>query len=164
MSQKYIFFPGPHLALGFVDRHGVGRNQTGEKMKNTIKAILSMTAFLFAIGAGATPSPAPISKDVVISINDVFVPGGFDSRTDAYVVVSGIFPNGCYKWKGAQVVHTSPTSHEVTSVASVTQGMCIQVLIPFSKDVRLGQLASGTHTLKFVSNDGTYIEKQLVVE
>src|SRR5690606_2353650 len=102
-------------------------------------------------------------KDVVIAINDAYIPGGFDSQADAYVVVSGIFPNGCYKWNRADIKHVEATTHEVWSHASVTQGMCLQVLIPFSKDVRLGQLATGTHTLRFMSSDGTYLEKQMVI-
>ncbi len=131
-------------------------------MKSTLRVLLSVVALGFAVNSEA--SNLPVTKDVVIAINDVFVPGGFDSQADAYVVVSGIFPNGCYKWKGAGIKDTSTTEHEITSVASVTQGMCLQVLIPFSKDVRLGKLTSGTHTLKFMSSDGTYMEKQLVVE
>ena len=137
-------------------------NSNGGPMRNTIRIFVSVIALTFAAKAQAS-SPIP-PKDMVISINDVFVPGGFDSQADAYVVVSGIFPNGCYKWKGANVNHVATHEHEVTSYASVTQGMCLQVLIPFSKDVRLGQLATGTHTLKFLAGDGTYIEKQLVVE
>jgi hypothetical protein len=38
------------------------------------------------------------------------------------------------------------------------------VLIPFQKDVRLGQLPTGKHILKFLNGDGTYLEKSLVVE
>lgn len=131
-------------------------------MKTTIKMLLTVVAIGFAAKSEAVGVPA--TKDVVIGINDVFVPGGFDSQADAYVVVTGIFPNGCYHWKNANVKHISGTEHEITSVASVSQGMCIQVLIPFSKDVRLGQLSTGTHNLRFMSGDGTYMEKQMVVE
>lgn len=129
-------------------------------MKNLFYVLLAVVA----VSLTAQADTLPATKDVVIGVNDVYVPGGFDSQTDAYVVVSGIFPNGCYRWKGAHVNHVANTTHEVTSVASVTQGMCIQVLIPFTKDVRLGKLAVGTHMLKFMSNDGTYLEKQLVIE
>jgi hypothetical protein len=132
-------------------------------MKNNLKLLVAAIALGFAVNANASAVPQP-AKDVVIGIADAFIPGGFDSQADAYVVVSGIFPNGCYRWKGATVKHTSNHEHEITSVASVTQGMCLQVLIPFSKDVRLGQLESGDHTLKFLSSDGTYLEKHLVVE
>lgn len=122
-------------------------------------AVTSMMTF-----AAHANEEIPPSKDVVIGINDVFVPSGFDSESDAYVVVSGIFPNGCYQWKGVTVKDITNLEHEVTSTARVSQGMCIQVLIPFSKDVKLGKLSTGRHTLRFVSGDGTFVEKNLVVE
>lgn len=111
-----------------------------------------------------TYAVAPTTKDVTIAINEVFIPGGFDSKTDSYVVVSGIFPNGCYKWKNATINEVTKFEHEVTAMATVSQGMCLMVLVPFSKDVRLGKLDVGTHTLRFMSNDGTFIEKTLVIE
>lgn len=130
-------------------------------MKTTITIttsiiILAMTAF--AQAEGQPP------KDVVVPINEAFVPGGFDSQSDAFVVVSGIFPNGCYRWKNAEVKNVSQFVHEVTSHALVNQGMCLMVLVPFSKDVRLGQLDQGTHSLRFVNGDGTYMEKTLTIE
>jgi hypothetical protein len=103
-------------------------------------------------------------RDVVVAVNDAFIPGGFDSLADSYVVVSGTFPNGCYKWKGATVTHVKANLHQIQSVASVSQGMCIMVLVPFSKDVHLGRLASGKHTLRFLSSDGTYLEKSMTIK
>ena len=38
------------------------------------------------------------------------------------------------------------------------------VLVPFQNDVRLGKLAAGEHTLKFLSGDGTYLEKKITIE
>ncbi|MBC7741777.1 MAG: hypothetical protein H7061_06255 [Bdellovibrionaceae bacterium] len=130
-------------------------------MKSPIKIILGTAALIFSMQVKAD---APVSRDVVIALNDVFIPGGFDSTTDAYVIVSGIFPNGCYKWKGAEKKDINAFEHEVTSTATVNQGMCIQVLVPFSKDVRMGRLQAGQHILRFMSNDGTYIEKTLAIE
>lgn len=106
----------------------------------------------------------PQYKDVQIGLNDVYVPGGFDSEADAYVVANGIFPNGCYRWKNAEVKNTGDFTHEIRSTASVSQGMCIMVLVPFTKEIRLGKLATGQHNLKFVNGDGTYIEKTMSIE
>ena len=130
-------------------------------MKSPIAIILSTAALFLSMQVKAEVQP---SKDVVIALNDVFIPGGFDSSMESYVVVSGIFPNGCYKWKGAEKKDISAYEHEVTSTATVNQGMCIQVLVPFSKDVRLGRLQTGKHVLRFMSNDGTYLEKTLLIE
>ncbi|MBC7740931.1 MAG: hypothetical protein H7061_01960 [Bdellovibrionaceae bacterium] len=126
-------------------------------------AVLTLAIGL-QVQAAPTKVVSPTTKDVTVAINEVYIPGGFDSKADAYVVISGIFPNGCYKWKGATRTDVTKFEHEVTASGTVGQGMCLMVLVPFSKDVRLGQLDAGTHTLRFMSNDGTFIEKQLVVE
>ncbi len=103
-------------------------------------------------------------KEVQIGINGAFVPAGFDSSSDVYVIVNGVFPNGCYRWSRAEVTHHGKFAHQVKSFASVSQGMCIMVLIPFQKEVRLGKFAPGKHMLRFESGDGTYLEKELIVE
>jgi hypothetical protein len=136
--------------------------QVGENMKTTLAALLTVASL--SMTSSFAIADVPVTQDRTVALSDVFVPGGFDSNSDAYVVVSGIFPNGCYKWKGSTKKDVGTFEHEITSVASVSQGMCIQVLIPFTKDVRLGRLSTGSHTLRFLSNDGTYIEKNLTIE
>lgn len=130
-------------------------------MKTVTKISTSLILIIMVSVAKAENLPP---KDVIVPINEAFVPGGFDSQSDAFVVVSGIFPNGCYRWKNAEVKDVSAFVHEVTSHALVNQGMCLMVLVPFSKDVRLGRLQSGNHALRFLNGDGTYMEKTLVIE
>lgn len=129
-----------------------------------MKAFLSLAiaTLLFALPVFA--EQAPTSKEVQIGINSVYVPGGFDSASDVFVIVSGIFPNGCYKWSRAEVSNKDAFTHEIKSVAAVNQGMCIMVLIPFQKEVQLGKFSAGKHTLRFLNGDGTYIEKLMDVE
>lgn len=136
-------------------------------MKTSFYFKTAALCFLFALSAthmARAEDALPATREVSVGVNDVFVPGGFDSEADAYVVASGIFPNGCYRWKGAQVTNIDTYNHEVKSTATVSQGMCLMVLVPFTKEIRLGKLASGHHTLKFVNGDGTYLEKALNVE
>lgn len=128
-----------------------------------MKQLISLVAVLFLVNfSHAAIDPAP--KEVQVGISGVFVPGGFDSTADAYVVVSGIFQNGCYKWNRAEKNSRDEFTHEIKTIATVTPGMCIMVLIPFQKEVRLGKLSSGEHNLRFLNGDGTYIEKKLLVE
>jgi hypothetical protein len=130
-------------------------------MKRFCKSVVVLSMFC---GLSAMAQQQVPEKEVVIGINGVYTPSGFDSNSDAYVVVNGIFQNGCYKWKRADVTNKDEFTQEITSVASVSQGMCIMVLIPFQKEVRLGKLSSGKHKLRFLNGDGTYLEKDLVVE
>lgn len=106
----------------------------------------------------------PATQEKIVGINDAYIPSGFDSGSDAYVVISGLFPNGCYRFKEAKVDHVGPALHEVRALATVSQGMCLMVLVPFSKEVQLGKLEAGNHAVRFVNGDGTYWEKHLVIE
>jgi hypothetical protein len=129
-------------------------------MKHFIAAlILTMTT-----ASIASAQTAPASKEVTIGLNEVYVPGGFSATTDVYVIASGLFPNSCYKWARAEVTNTTPLMHEVKSIATVSQTMCLMVMIPYTKEIKLGRLQTGDHTLRFVNGDGTYFEKTLTVE
>lgn len=133
-----------------------------KKAFNTM--IIALILGSFGSVSYANQPPEMKTKDVVVSVSDVHVPGGFDTNSDVYVVESGMFPNGCYAWKEALVAHPSPFLHEIQTIATVTQGMCIMVLVPFTKEVRLGRFERGTHTLRFLNGDGTYLERKLAIE
>lgn len=126
-----------------------------------MKYIVSVLVLLSATFAGASQLP---TKEVAVSVHDAYVPGGFSSESDAYVVVNGVFPNSCYRWSRAEVRNSAQKVHEIVSMARVTQGMCLMVLVPYTKEVRLGQLERGTHTLRFMNGDGTYFERSLEIE
>jgi len=128
-------------------------------MKNVFLVIMALVTF----GSQAM-AKAPTTHEQIVGVNDAFIPSGFDSSSDAFVVVSGIFPSGCYQWKGAKVDHTGPLLHEVRAIANVFEGMCIMVMMPFQKEVQLGKLAVGDNTIRFVNGDGTYFEKHLTIE
>lgn len=103
-------------------------------------------------------------REVTAIVSEAFVPSGFDSQSDAYVVVSGVFPNGCYKYKRSDVDHLSNVTHVVRVIAIVKPGVCPRMLIPFSEEVKLGQLETGKHTIRIVNGDNTYFQKQMTVE
>lgn len=143
--------------------------RSGDLMKFNFFKTPCATVLIAVLMAGSSLASAksldePTTRDVAIGISDVFIPGGFDSEADSYVVVSGMFPNGCYRWKAAEVKNVNALTHEIRSVAAVSQGMCIMVFVPFSKEVRLGLLASGNHILRFVNGDGTFLERNLKIE
>ena len=136
----------------------------GACMKNLLLAIVAMTTMAFTFTAHAEATPPAVEKEVVIGVNDAYIPGGFDSTSDVFVVVNGIFPNGCYRWARAEVTNLDKGVHEVRSIAKVSQGMCLMVLVPFTREVHLGQLSAGLHKIRLVNGDGTYLEKDLTIE
>jgi hypothetical protein len=130
-----------------------------------MKTLVSLLVFVGMVAPLSFASAeAPQTKTVPVGLNNVFVPGGFGPDSDAYVIASGIYPNTCYKWERADVANVDPMTHEIRTYAQVTQSICLMVLVPFSQEIGLGKLASGTHTLRFLSGDGTYFEKTVSVE
>lgn len=114
---------------------------------------------------GSYSLAAPTQVEVMIGVSDALIPGGFDAQSEVNVIVSGLFPNGCYRWKEARVNHlTAEKVHVISSYASVYQGMCPMVLVPYTKEVNLGQLGAGEHKIRFVNGDGTYMEKTVTLE
>jgi hypothetical protein len=106
-----------------------------------------MTRILFASFAAALCIPFSLAlaneaktREVVVSVSDAYLPSGFDSSYDAYVVVSGLFPNSCYRLKETRTEHIGPALHEVSTYATVTEGLCLMVLLPFNKEASLGKL------------------------
>lgn len=130
-------------------------------MKRILAIFLMMT--FFSINISAEDTVQPVTKEVQVGISEAFVPKGFDSNSEVYVVVSGLFPNGCYMWKEALVESKGKMIHEIRAYADVTQGICVMVLVPFSKEVQLGRFEKGEHTLRFLSGDGTFLEKTLII-
>ena len=130
-------------------------------MKTLTKILVIAAIIAMPIFASAKEGDV---HETTIGVNNVYIPSGFDSGSEAFVVASGWFPHSCYKLKGAKVEHVGPTLHEVTVMANVTEGLCLTVIIPFNKEIQLGKLAVGDHQIKFMNGDGTYMERHLVIE
>lgn len=126
-----------------------------------MRSLMAMVAALLLVQQSTS---AAEEKEVQIGINGAYIPSGLRADSDAFAVVNGIFQNGCYKWSSAEVSRSDDFNRTIRTFAKVSQGMCIMVLIPFQKEVPLGKLNPGKHTLKFLNGDGTYLEKTFVVE
>lgn len=137
-------------------------------MSVALRAIIAALSLGLALPAFAEPAPGQQppaqAKEVSIGISEAFVPAGFDSTTEAYVIVSGMFNNGCYQWSRAEVRHVDDFTHEVQAYAKVSPGMCLMVLVPYQKEVKLGTLKTGQHIVRFIGGDATYLEKTFEVE
>lgn len=110
----------------------------------------------------ATPSTDP-EKELSVGVNGVYVPPGFNSKVETYVVVNGLFPNSCYTLIEPKVKHVSTFTHEILTMAKVRQGICLRVYVPFKEEIVIGKLAVGVHTLRFVAEDGTSVEEKIEV-
>lgn len=107
----------------------------------------------------------PVTKEVAIAVNDVYVPEFVDHNMDAKIVLTGILQNSCYRWSKAQVTDRDPMTHDIKAMGLVTVNtMCLMVMIPYSKEVNLGKLPVGEHTLRVISADDTFFERKLIVQ
>lgn len=118
---------------------------------------------IFSLSVSAEPGAAPPARDMVVGVSEVQVPETAKAGEEVPAVVSGVFPNGCYRWKDAQIGQLTEDQHAVQVIASVAQGMCIMVLVPFAHEISLGSFEAGLHVIYFMGGDGTYLEKTIEV-
>ncbi len=132
-------------------------------MKKTLLTIVAL--FAFGTVANATMTNTLEEKEIIASINDALLPTTVEANTEVSTVLSGLFPNGCYRYKQSSVKHDHANKvHEVQTTALVSQGMCIMVLVPFTKEVALGKFEAGAHRVRYMNGDGTYMEKRVVAK
>ncbi|MCB0392365.1 MAG: hypothetical protein KDD58_13815 [Bdellovibrionales bacterium] len=129
------------------------------------KTLLLTALLTFGFSTANALAPETEEKEVQVSINDALVPKTVKVGEEVKAVISGLFNNGCYRYSRSEVNHDSANSiHEVSTYANVSQGMCIMVLVPFTREVELGSLTKGEHRVRFMNGDGTYMERTVVAE
>lgn len=105
-----------------------------------------MKAFTFFIllslnaVAWSAPSigPAPVSH--------LYVPVGFDNNDSVEVVVTGEFPNPCYRRNTVKVsVRQERISILVTAIQPTEKRFCPNMVVPFKEVISLGNLQGGEY-------------------
>ena len=125
-----------------------------------------LTSLLVALPAMADLPGALEQRELVVNVTDALLPQTVQADTESVkAVTTGLFPNGCYSYSKAEVVSDDANKiHEVKTYASVSQGMCLMVLVPFTREVVIGTLSKGEHKVRFLNGDGTVLEKRVVAE
>lgn len=127
--------------------------------------LAATTLLFFGVTTAQAMNLDQEEKEIQVSINDALVPATVKAGDEVKAVISGLFNNGCYRYNRSTVVHDNPNDiHEVSTYALVSQGMCIMVLVPFTREVELGSFSRGEHRLRFMNGDGTYMEKRLTAQ
>ncbi len=114
--------------------------------KILIAALLTLPNFAFA-------------DKVLIAVNHIYSPKGFDSNDNAEFVLSGNLPSPCYKFPHADVqIAGKMVFITVTALVGSAKepDLCPQVLVPYLEPVSLGQLREGNYTV--VVNGNTMFE------
>lgn len=86
---------------------------------------------------------------VVVDVEEIYVPHGFDNNDEIMAVLDGNLPNGCYKLAQNEVKQIPETGEwRIVQYARQYQHPCLQAQVPFTSQARLGTLDKGTHTVK----------------
>ncbi len=116
----------------------------------TLSFFTTIAAITFAISAQAesiNPTFESVAREIPAPIQNVFIPQGFDSNDNSEVIISGTFPNSCYKM--------GKTSHKYNEVEQkifvevtayhIKSEYCLTINIPFLQVVQLGTLDAGKY-------------------
>jgi hypothetical protein len=104
------------------------------------------------LAGAASPALADDPADgdlVVLKASYVFAPVGFDDNDDVSLVIDGYLPSGCYRLMRPEVAvdHDAKTI-TVTPIARFFNIPCIEALIPYWQEIRLGVLPEGTYQVQ----------------
>mgnify|MGYP001627414437 CR=1 FL=1 len=103
----------------------------------------------------------PVFAQSVIDapVDHVFVPAGFDNNDNVELVVTGLFPNPCFKRNDVSVdVRGEEIDVKVSAVVSDDEKspLCAAMVVPFKEDIQIGNLQGGQY--KIFVNRGTPFE------
>ncbi|MFZ4715197.1 MAG: hypothetical protein ACOYL6_15855 [Bacteriovoracaceae bacterium] len=86
-------------------------------------------------------------------IDNIYVPKGFDNNDSVEIMVSGFFPNLCYKRNTVNVeVLKDVIKVNVTALVDAEDfGICSEMVVPYLETVSLGNLQAGSY--KIVVNE-----------
>lgn len=83
-------------------------------------------------------------KVVDTSFASAYIPDGFDTNDQSQMVGEGFFPNSCYRPSMVEVAvdHTARKIY-VQPSAYKYDGVCLQMIIPFEREINFGLLKAG---------------------
>jgi len=90
-------------------------------------------------------------------VEKIFIPVGFDDNDDVEVIVSGQFPNDCWKVEEVEKTRTK-AGYSLKMKARKWKAFCADKMSPFWKKVSLGYLKVGNYIItNEEKNEGTLI-------
>lgn len=129
-----------------------------------MKTPKTLLPIAFALAAGGSPALAEQGELVAVDVRTVFVPIGFDDNDEAEVILDGYLPSGCYRVAGAETsVDHDARRVVVKAMARFFDVPCLEILVPFKIEAKLGQLAEGTYTIE-VQGPSTTLSETLPVK
>jgi hypothetical protein len=111
---------------------------------------LLIAAAVVGGAAYANAQNTPANGDLVnVDARYVFVPEGFDDNDESTVVVDGYLPSGCYKLTRPEyVINEQTKTISIKPMARYFDVPCIEALIPYQFEVKLGIMAEGSWSVE----------------
>lgn len=110
-----------------------------------MKRIIFLIALLISVFSFSLAQAQQVSLQKVV-LAAVYVPIGFDSINKSQVTVEGIFQNTCYR-VASHTVKITDNTITITQGANRYNGICADVLVPFSQVIDLGILKAGDYDI-----------------
>ena len=113
--------------------------------------------FLFAaVGLSSAAARANGPIEIILPVDKVYVPSGFDDNDNIEVGLKGLFKSSCYKVSSsAAVVDHVARTITVTATALEYSGACADVVVPFLEVVKVGTLLQGDYTVVVAGRTAT---------
>lgn len=133
-------------------------------MRTEVTQTLGMTVLLLLFACLRTPQaladdPSP-GELVNVNARTVFVPIGFDDNDETEVIVEGYLPNGCYRLTQPEIlVDHAAMRISVRPMARFFDAPCVDMLVPYFFEAKVGQLTQGNYTVEVVGADSTLTER-----
>jgi hypothetical protein len=118
-----------------------------------IASCLLASAVLYTNAYADDPVPAALTP---IEVKEIFVPVGFDSNDETTAVVDGYLPDTCYRLAFNEVSYDATSrTYTVKQYARHFSGVCLEILVPFTAEARLGRLDAGDYKVASASGVAT---------
>ena len=134
------------------------KKMAGKQTHNSYVARAVSLLGLVALMAMANVARAEGSKPEKIRVtpDHMFAPTGFDDNDNAQIVLSGAFPNTCYKagQVSAQVDEASRQIRVKNEAYFFDSSWCLFVMVPWMQTVNLGTVPAGEYEVVFEQDDG----------
>ena len=112
------------------------------------RIFMTITIGLLAQELGAAAA-AKAAELVPVSVQQAFIPVGFDDNDEVEVVLDGQLPNGCYRIATPrQRLDPVTNTIEVTAMAFYYPGDCDPFVVPFTISANVGVLAATDYVVK----------------
>lgn len=128
----------------------------------SVRVLGAVVAGILVSGQAVAEEPRN-GERVEVEASYVFVPVGFYDDDEAEVIIDGYLPSGCYRLAPPDIaVDSVEKTVKITPRARFFDVPCIEALVPYNFEAKLGQLSEGTYTIE-VPSAGGLLTGELVV-